>query len=187
MVLASQQQPSLRKFDTSKLMALSAPLLLACGGGDKVAPVIVPKLSAEESILQVSAHYATGSEARRLLAPPSPLAIHQRKTETRLSLEKGSCKELVRVSERFEYRDGKVVECTAVANRPLQAIYQFVQGEPAVKLVAHGSALSFRCSASQPAELETTLMASATELVLRDESLVVVAPATDRRRFLPEE
>lgn len=158
-----------------------------CGGQEAAPPVVVPKLSAEEAILQVSNSFSTTSEARRLLSPPSELAIHQRRVESQLVLQPTGRVEKLRLGERFEYRNGRVVECAAEAKRPLKAVYRFVQGEATVKLSTDPLEVPYRCTGPMPTELSPVLPASASELVLREESLVVVAPATDRRRFLPTE
>jgi hypothetical protein len=163
-------------------IAMSA---VACGGNDKAPPVVAPRLTAEEAILQVSQNFATSSESKRLLAPPSQLAIHQRQARSQLSLAKSGPSERLQVTERFEYRNGRVIECTAESVRPLKASYRFENDSALVKLDAPQTALNFRCAGGTPAELVPSVEASAIELVLRDESLVVVAPSTDQRRFLP--
>lgn len=158
---------------------------VGCGGNGKGAPLVVPRLTAEEAILQVSVKFESSREARRLLAPPSALAIHQRQERSRLTLEKASATETLVVTERFEYQNGQVFECKAEGVRPLQATYRFENDQAMAKLVAPALDLDFRCTGSTPKELVPSVEASAIELVLRDESLVVVAPTTDQRRFLP--
>jgi hypothetical protein len=158
---------------------------VGCGGDGKGAPLVVPRLTAEEAVLQVSMKFESTREARRLLAPPSELAIHQRQERSLLALSKANPTETLVVTERFQYQNGKVLECKAEGVRPLQATYRFEKDQAVAKLVAQALVLDFRCTGGIPKELVPSVEASAIELVLRDESLVVVLPSTDQRRFLP--
>jgi hypothetical protein len=166
-------------------MAAVAACLCACGGGPEAPPVVAPKVTAEDSILAVSERFSAISEDRRLLSPPSAVAIHQRQSSSTLSLSRGKPLEQLRITQHYEFRDGRVTDCVAAINRPLKATFEFVQGEATVTLAAAPAPLAYRCTAGTPAELSSTLDGATWKLVLRDETLVVVAPAADRRRFLP--
>jgi hypothetical protein len=157
----------------------------SCGGSEAAKPLVVPQLSAQDAILQVSSRYDNTSESSRLLSPPSSIAIKKERYRQSVSLSRDKASERVEILSRFEYRDGSHVECEAALTRPLQASYRFIGGEPAVKLIAAATPLVPRCTGAMPEEFVRSAAASVMELVLRDESLVVVAPATDRRRFLP--
>jgi hypothetical protein len=177
----------LNRYENALLVALVGVgvSLSGCGGTDKPEPTVVPRITAEEAILQVSHTYLAHGGTRRLLAPPSELAIHQRELQSRLSLAKNDAKETLNVTERYEYRNGQVIDCSAEAVRSLATSYRFTNDTATVKLVAPKTPLKYRCKGGIPAELVTAVEGSAIELVLRDETLVVIAPATDRRRFLP--
>jgi hypothetical protein len=165
--------------------AVATILLIACGGNENAERIVVPRLTAEEAILQVSESYESTRESRRLLDPPSALAIHHRQERSRLTLSKSNPVERIVIVERFEYRNGRFVECRAEGLRPLRVSYRFENEHAMAKLVANRTPLGFRCSGEPPPELVPSVDASAIELVLRDESLQVVLPTTDQRRFLP--
>jgi hypothetical protein len=160
--------------------------MLSLGCSEKVVatPTVVPRQSAEEAILQVAKAYIVTAETRRLLEPPSAIAIHRRQIETRLDLAPETV-EHQRTRDRLEYRDGHVVECTADTTRALEVHYRFATGQPMALVRAPEVPLVATCNGPVPVELPTTLPAVELSLVLRDETLVVVAPAADRRQFLP--
>ncbi|MGC4070032.1 MAG: hypothetical protein QM784_36330 [Polyangiaceae bacterium] len=116
--------------------------------------------------------------------PPSAIAIHRRESATRIDLAPRRV-ERQQVRERLEYRDGHVVDCTADTTRSLEVRYQFENGQPMALVRAPEVSLSLTCNGPVPVELPTRLPALNLVLVLRDEILVVVAPAADRRQFLP--
>jgi hypothetical protein len=89
------------------------------------------------------------------------------------------------MQDRLEYRDGSVVECTSESTRRIVLHYQFTNDQPAARVEAPGAPLSLDCRGPVPTELPATLAPLDITLVLRDERLVVLAPATDRRQFLP--
>lgn len=167
------------------ITAVLSMLPMACGGNENAERIVVPRLTAHEAILQISGTYESTRESRRLLAPPSILAIHHRQERSRITLSKSDPVERIVIIERFEYRTGRIVECRAEGSRPLRASYRFENEHAMAKLVANRTSLSFHCSGETPPELVPTIEASAIELVLRDESLQVVLPTTDQRRFLP--
>jgi hypothetical protein len=79
------------------------------------------------------------------------------------------------------------MDCNAETTVPLRVRYSWRNGEAAVALERPETRLDYRCEPVAPRELAATIPASQIELVLRDESLVVVHPATDRRRLRPED
>lgn len=166
-------------------LASVAACLCACGGSAEPPPVAAPQVTAEDSILAVSEHFNASSEDRRLLSAPSAVAIHQRQVNSALSLSRTKRVEQLRIAQRYEFRDGRITDCIATTTRPLKATFEFVQGEATVTLAAAPATLAYRCTAGTPAELSSTLDGATWKLVLRDETMVVVAPAADRRRYLP--
>ncbi len=162
--------------------------LLGCQKEEPVARAPLLHLSAREEILQVSAVWAAEISDRRLLDAPSPLAAVITESTLRLDLSdpKAAHQDLL-VKKRLEYRDGSRINCEATPHFTAQVRFGRRRGEPALELRRPVSPVSWRCDAPLPAELDPTVGAEAARFVLRQDQLVAVEPASDRRRFLPSE
>jgi hypothetical protein len=172
-----------------QLLTGAAPLavLFACGGAENAAPIVVPTVTPEESILQVSPRWNSIEDDRRLLDPPSQTAIHWRRTESQVDLSNRKPVERLKISQSYEDRSGQTMNCAAEATVPLKARYGWRNGEASVRLERPATRIDYRCAPAVPQDLTPTLPASTIELVLRDETLVVVQPATDHRRLQPQD
>lgn len=160
-------------------------LVSGCATPPPPPPSVVPRLSPREEIVQFGTHWISRERERRLPQAPTLVVASTTITTSELSFQDpAKVVEGVSVSEHLSLEDGTEIRCESRASVGLEAHFSTREGRPIVELSRPATQLIRNCSSPPPPGFTGKLPASRWVVVLREERLVVVEPAADRRQYL---
>jgi hypothetical protein len=179
--------PSRRR--AAALLASLSPLALAavaCGGGEPEARAPVAQERPADEILRIGTKWESALEDKGFRTPPSPITMFSEQVVSVLAFtaESATAVETLTYDGTFKVRD-TTYQCQARAELHVGVLFGRHSDEAAVEVRRPAAQIARNCNLPGFPEPVLDVPAAAARFALRGDRLVPIAPATEKRAYLP--
>jgi hypothetical protein len=158
----------------------------ACGGEEHEARVPIAQERPDDEILRIGKTWESALDDKGFRSPPSPITMFSERQASTLSLTAGSktAVEMLAYAGSFKVHEA-TFECRAEAQVTVSVAYGRHADEAAIEVRRPAVRIARECNLPGFPEPVLDLPETAARFALRGDRLVPIAPATEKRVYLP--